>query len=58
MCFITDEHEVAVAAGGAAQADSPPPLVDFGDDPNFSQDSDGYFEPDTGLLIPAEAEGK
>ncbi len=56
MCFITDEHEVA--AGGAAQADSPPPLVDFGDDPNFSQDSDGYFEPDTGLLIPAEAEGK
>ena len=27
--FITDEHEVA--AGGAAQADSPPPLVDFGD---------------------------
>ena len=31
--FITDEH--------------PPPLVDFGDDPNFSQDSDAYFEADT-----------
>ena len=25
----------------------PPPLVDFGDDPNFSQDSDAYFEADT-----------
>ena len=47
--FNTKEHE----AGGVSQADSPPPLVDFEDDPHLSLD----FEPDTGLMTP-EAEGK
>ena len=51
--FGGEEHD----GGHVSEVDSRPPMVDFEDDPNITQDIDSSFEPDFELMTP-EVGGK